>query len=167
MLIQDANQLVEIEAEKYRQGQLCDFYLKSASDDRKIGFGKHLLLLSLTGSENYLRTELIKKSISKTSNMIIEFETFPFELLRIFGDYISERAQVDRRSLSGGIVKAHERIVRVYSIAELVQFYDFCHFLGMERICRDVIQELCLVIVQDFRISCNSSLRIEFWKILN
>ena len=88
MLIQDANQLVEIEAEKYRQGQLCDFYLKSASDDRKIGFGKHLLLLSLTGSENYLRTELIKKSISKTSNMIIEFETFPFELLKIFGDYI-------------------------------------------------------------------------------
>ena len=164
MLIQDANQLVEVEADEYRRGQLSDFYLKSASDERKIGFGKHLLLLSLTGSENYLRTELIKKSFSKNSNMIIEFETFPFELLQIFGDYIYRKCATQLTyshiNLHFYILnfKAYSRIARIYSIGELVQFYDFCHFLGMERICCDVISELCRVIVLDFKL-----LAVKFW----
>ena len=56
------------------------------------------------------------KSKLKKSN-IVEFESFPFEVLQIFGDYIY-------------------RIGRTLTVLELVQFFEFCHFLGLERVCK-------------------------------
>ena len=46
--------MVELEAEKYKNGLHTDFYLKSKNDDRRLGFGKHFLLFSIAESENYL-----------------------------------------------------------------------------------------------------------------
>ena len=48
---------------------------------------------------------------------IVEFESFPFEVLQIFGDYI-------------------DRVGRTLTVLELVQFFEFCHFLGLERVCK-------------------------------
>ena len=56
------------------------------------------------------------KSKLKKSN-IVEFESFPFEVLQIFGDYIY-------------------RVGRTLTVLELVQFFEFCHFLGLERVCK-------------------------------
>ena len=47
----------------------------------------------------------------------MEFESFPFEVLQIFGDYIY-------------------RVGRTLTVLELVQFFEFCHFLGLERVCK-------------------------------
>ena len=63
-----------------------------------------------------LEAEKYKNSQLKKSN-IVEFESFPFEVLQIFGDYIY-------------------RIGRTLTVLELVQFFEFCHFLGLERVCK-------------------------------
>ena len=71
-------------------------------------------------TSHYIKTknEIRKhhKSKLKKSN-IVEFESFPFEVLQIFGDYIY-------------------RVGRTLTVLELVQFFEFCHFLGLERVCK-------------------------------
>lgn len=54
--------MVELEAEKYKNGLHTDFYLKSKNDDRRLGFGKHFLLFSIAESnvENYLYRRVSK-----------------------------------------------------------------------------------------------------------
>ena len=70
--VKDANYLVELEAEKYKNGLLKDFFLKSKNDDRRLGFGKHFLLFSIAESnvENYLYRLVSRR-----------FQLFDFETL--------------------------------------------------------------------------------------
>ena len=57
--------MVELEAEKYKNGLLKDFFLKSKNDDRRLGFGQHFLLFSIAESnvENYLYRSVLKISV--------------------------------------------------------------------------------------------------------
>ena len=71
---------------------------------------------------------------------MVEFESFPFEVLQIFGDYIY-------------------RVGRTLTVLELVQFFEFCHFLGLERVCKDIVFELCRVIEKKYN-TCEVSLEV-------
>ena len=105
MIISDFSKIIEIEREKYINGELNEFRLKIKSRADVVSFGKYLLpLLIEFPDENYLKRAFYNQNL-------IEFEMFSFEILKFFGDYV-------------------HRIPLTLNLVENLQFFEFAHFIN-------------------------------------
>lgn len=122
MLLSDLQAIIEIESKKYLQGELKEYHIKNVNCDECVSFGKNLLPFFIQyPEENYLKRELEKSKL-------IEFETFPFELLKFFGDYV-------------------HRIPFQLNLVENMQFFEFSHFINSPSLSKVSILKLKLLIV--------------------
>ena len=111
MLLSDLQEIIEIESKKYLKGELQEFHIKNAKCSDRVSFGKNLLPFFVQyPEENYLKKELQKSTL-------VVFETFPYEVLKFFGDYV-------------------HRIPFQLNLVENMQFFEFAHFISSPSLCK-------------------------------